>query len=168
MGTHWIRPARGLGGLALGLLLTISAASGCATGASSTSSAGGPPGGDETAASTSAPAPAATGGASSTGGPGEALTSPAPGSGPGEDPGDMTDPKLPGIEKTLRGTVAPGVEANCMLLHADDGQGYLLIGGDRKLITEGARVEVTGQVMTGLATTCMQGTPFTVSTVRRI
>jgi hypothetical protein len=166
MGTHhWPRPVRGLVGLALGLLLTISAATGCATPTSSTSSAGGPPGGDETAASTSAPA---TGGPSSTGGPGGALTSPAPGSGPGEDPGDMTDPKLTGIEKTLRGTVSAGVEANCMLLNADDGTAYLLLGGDRKIITEGARVEATGQVLTGMATTCQQGTPFTVSTVRRI
>ena len=165
MGTHHRpRPARGLGGLALALLLTISAATGCATGASSTSSAGGPA---EAATTTPAGGPA-TGGSTSTGGPGGALTSPMPGSSPGENPGDMTDPKLPGIEKTLRGTVSAGVEANCMLLNGDDGTAYLLIGGDRKLITEGARIEATGQVLTGLATTCQQGTPFTVSTVRKI
>ena len=164
MGTHhWPRPVRGLAGLALGLLLTISAAAGCATPTSSTSSASGPGAPEATTPSVSA-----TGGSTSTGGPGSALTSPMPDSSPGENPGDMTDPKLPGIEKTLRGTVAAGVEANCMLLNADDGQGYLLIGGDRKLITEGARIEVTGQVLPGLVTTCQESTPFTVSTVRKI
>jgi hypothetical protein len=153
---HWPRPARGLVGLALGLLLTISAATGCATGASSTSPAGGP-----AEAATTTPAAGSTS-------PGAVLTSPMPGSSPGGNPGDMTDPKPPGIEKTLRGTVSAGVEANCMLLNADDGTAYLLIGGDRKLITEGARIEATGQILTGLATTCQQGTPFTVSTVRKI
>ena len=55
-----------------------------------------------------------------------------------------------------------------MLLNADDGQAYLLIGGDRQLIRSGARLEVTGQVQPGLMTTCQQGTPFTVATVRKI
>ena len=157
MGTYR-RPRRAhwLGGLALGLSLTISAATACATGASTTS----PSGGAEAGATT--PAPDTVG---STNG---ASTSPGPVPAHSENPGDMTDPKLPGIEKTLRGTVSSGVEANCMLLSADDGQAYLLIGGDRKIITEGARVEVSGQVQPGLMTICQQGTPFTVSTARRI
>jgi len=80
----------------------------------------------------------------------------------------MTDPQLPGVQRTLRGTPAAGVEANCVLLTADDNQSYLLIGGDRALINSGSRIEVTGQVQAGLMTTCQQGIPFTVATVRKI
>jgi mannose/fructose/N-acetylgalactosamine-specific phosphotransferase system component IIC len=55
-----------------------------------------------------------------------------------------------------------------MLLMTDGGASYLLIGGDRQLIMSGNRVEVTGKVQPDLMTTCQQGTPFAVATVRKI
>jgi hypothetical protein len=61
---------------------------------------------------------------------------------------------------TLVGVPHAGVEMNCWLL--DD---YLLLGGDRELIASGERLEITGQPMKGVATTCMQGTPFEVETI---
>jgi hypothetical protein len=69
---------------------------------------------------------------------------------------------------TIRGQVEEGVEAGCMLLKADDGKSYLLIGGDRAMITAGGRLEAVGELQPGLMTTCQQGTPFSVSQLRRI
>jgi hypothetical protein len=142
---------RGLIAVGLGLAMVIPA--GCASGG---------PGGSP-AARDSGETPTAAGAA------------PAPTTAPAgeptqdeENPADMTDPTLPGTPKTLRGTVQDGVEANCMLLAADDGKTYLLVGGDRAVINGGGRVEVTGQIMPDLMTTCQQGIPVTVSTVRPI
>jgi hypothetical protein len=61
-----------------------------------------------------------------------------------------------------------GVEAGCLLLRADDGKSYLLVGGDRAVITGGGRLEVVGRPEPGLMTTCQQGDPFQVEQVRRI
>jgi hypothetical protein len=80
----------------------------------------------------------------------------------------MTDPKPPGTERTLRGSVQEGVEANCIVLDADDGNTYLLLGGDRQVLAGGGRVEVKGLVQPDLMTTCQQGIPVTVTTVRKI
>ena len=55
---------------------------------------------------------------------------------------------------TLTGTVAPGVEPNCLLL-----DNYLLVGGPREVLKAGAKVTVTGRVQRDLLTTCQQGTP---------
>jgi hypothetical protein len=88
---------------------------------------------------------------------------------PGEEnPGDMLDPTQPGTPKTLRGTTSEGVEANCMLLNADDGKAYLLIGGDRAVITGGGRLEVSVLLQPDMSTTCQQGIPASVLTVRKI
>jgi hypothetical protein len=154
MGRHdWLRrwPT-----LALGLVLVIPALSSCASGGPGTQSANA---GASTTAGTNPTTPAPQ---SSTGGPG------GTGTGDEENPGDMTDPQLPGTPKTLRGTADAGVEANCVLLNADDGKSYLLLGGDREVIMSGARIEVAGKVMPDLMTTCQQGIPFTVTTVRKI
>jgi hypothetical protein len=62
---------------------------------------------------------------------------------------------------TLSGTVMPGVEPNCLLLDK-----YLLVGGDRAVLKAGAKVTVTGRADPDLLTTCQQGTPFQVETVR--
>jgi hypothetical protein len=154
MGRHqWLRTCSRL---ALGLALVVPALSACASGGPGTQAAG------EPSSAVAAPSPSSLGSPSSPSSP----TSPsAHGS---ENPGDMTDPQLPGVQRTLRGIPAAGVEANCVLLTADDNQSYLLIGGDRALINSGSRIEVTGQVQAGLMTTCQQGIPFTVATVRKI
>jgi hypothetical protein len=135
----------------------IPALSSCASGGPGNQAVGG---GTSNSAGTEPTTPAPQ---RSTGGPGAGT-----GTGGEENPGDMTDPQLPGTPKTLRGTATAGVEANCILLTADDGKSYLLIGGDREVIMSGARIEVAGKVMPDLMTTCQQGIPFTVDTVRKI
>jgi len=108
-----------------------------------------------------------------------ALTACAEGS--GQDAGDAaptpggtvstSPPSLPPSssgpagELTLTGVVEDGVEMGCMLLRAN-GESYLLLGGDRALITAGQRITVRGRPDPGLVTTCQQGTPFVVAEVR--
>lgn len=92
-------------------------------------------------------------------------STPAPTLGPtGKAP--SPDP-FPGAV-TVRGTVREGVEMGCMILAADDGKSYLLLGGDRAVIGRGGRLEVVGSAQPGLLTTCSQGIPFKVSQVRAI
>jgi hypothetical protein len=55
-----------------------------------------------------------------------------------------------------------------MILNAEDGHRYLLLGGDRSLISAGKRLQVIGRPQPGLMTTCQEGTPFKVSQVRAI
>ena len=154
MGRHdWLRR---WSTLALGLVLVIPVLSSCASRGTGTQAAG------EGASATAGTSPATPAPQSST------ATPSGSGTGNEENPGDMTDPQLPGTPKTLRGTAAAGVEANCYVLTADDGQSYLLIGGDRDVIMSGARIEVAGKVQPDLMTTCQQGIPFTVATVRKI
>lgn len=65
-------------------------------------------------------------------------------------------------EMTLRGTVEPGVEAGCLLL-----EGYLLLGGDQRVLVAGAEVVVEGKPDPGAITTCQQGIPFNVISAKR-
>ncbi len=89
--------------------------------------------------------------------------SPSPGT-PSVGPELPTD-KIPSAAArgpmTITGTVAAGVEANCVLLN-----GYLLLGGPRDLLRDGAKVTVTGRPQPGLMTTCQQGTPFAVDSAQ--
>ncbi|MFI5938573.1 hypothetical protein [Actinoplanes sp. NPDC051494] len=67
-------------------------------------------------------------------------------------------------EQTISGTISAGVEAGCLLL--DD---HLLIIEDeglRALAVPGTSVTVTGSTRSGMMTTCMQGTPFAVTSLR--
>ncbi len=74
-----------------------------------------------------------------------------------------------GTEVTLRGTVREGVEAHCLLLADDSGTVLAnLLGDDSPQLTVGARVEVTGSFEEGLMTTCQQGPPFAVTSVRAL
>ncbi|HEY6705995.1 MAG TPA: hypothetical protein VJB61_00175 [Actinomycetota bacterium] len=68
-------------------------------------------------------------------------------------------------ELTVTGTVSEGVEPNCLLLDAEGGQRYLLVGGDRAELRAGSRVAVTGRVDRGLLSTCQQGEPLVVSAI---
>lgn len=70
-------------------------------------------------------------------------------------------PSPSGQELTLRGTVEPGVESGCLIL-VTGGQEYLLLGGDRNVVTAGADVVVQGVPRPGQQTTCQQGVPFEV------
>jgi hypothetical protein len=80
-----------------------------------------------------------------------------------------TPAKTPPVDRmTIRGDVFDGVEGGCLLLRAQDGQAYLLLGGDRSVINSGGRLEVVGELQPGLVTTCQQGIPFSVISARRI
>lgn len=70
--------------------------------------------------------------------------------------------------QTLTGTVVAGVEPGCLLLEGD-GDPHLLIFDDESLRAAaevGAEVTVVGRAESGMMTTCQQGTPFVVTSVR--
>jgi hypothetical protein len=135
--------------LAAGLALALPTVAACAT----------PTGSTNAQPSDSASAPATSG----------TTPAPNPTTTPAEEnPSTVLDPPLPGTAKTLRGTPAEGVEAGCLLLQADDGNAYLLLGGDRQLIMSGSRIEVEAVIQPDLMTTCQQGIPAIVKTVRKI
>lgn len=69
-------------------------------------------------------------------------------------------------ETVLRGRVQEGVESGCLVLTTDQGQ-FLLLGGDPEVLRAGAEVVVEGAARPDQATTCQQGTPFTVREVRQ-
>jgi Protein of unknown function (DUF5818) len=81
-----------------------------------------------------------------------------------DDP-PATGPAPPSGKVTLVGTVTAGVEPNCLLLDAENGGRYLLIGGERAELRPGRRVAVTGRVDRGLLSTCQQGEPLVVASV---
>jgi len=138
--------------VALSLLLTAQIVAGCGQGRNASQ-----PGGNVSASPSDSPDLPSTGGITpSPSGQPKPTSSYSASKGP-----------VPG-EITVRGQVAEGVEAGCLLLNTDDGRSFLLLGGDRGLIGSGGRLEVVGQPQPDLMTTCQQGTPFQVSQVRRI
>jgi hypothetical protein len=82
---------------------------------------------------------------------------------PGNAP--ATEPTRPAGEVTVTGTVREGVEPDCLLLEAEQGGPYLLIGGERAELQAGARVKVTGRADPDLVSTCQQGEPLVVSSI---
>jgi hypothetical protein len=66
---------------------------------------------------------------------------------------------------TATGTIVAGIEPGCTVLHTDQGQNYLLVGGDRGKLREGARVQVHGKLLRDLVSTCQQGLPLQVDSV---
>jgi hypothetical protein len=80
-------------------------------------------------------------------------------------PGKVTGPTRPAGEVTLTGTVRAGVEPSCLLLDAEDGGRYLLVGGERAELRPGTRVAVTGRVERDLLSTCQQGEPLVVASI---
>jgi hypothetical protein len=68
---------------------------------------------------------------------------------------------------TLAGRIAfRDIEMGVWVLEADDGQTYLLAGGNRKLKQPGRRVEATGEVEGDRLTAQMVGPRFVVDTYR--
>ena len=80
-------------------------------------------------------------------------------------PGKRTEPTRSGGPVTVSGTVAEGVEPGCLLLAADDGGSFLLVGGERAELRPGRRVAVTGRVDRSLLSTCQQGEPLVVASI---
>ncbi len=86
---------------------------------------------------------------------------------PAATPTESTDPSAP-IGQTITGTVTAGVEPNCTLL-SGGGTNYLLIFEDpalRTKVTVGEQATVVGRAEAGQVTTCQEGTPFIVTSVR--
>jgi hypothetical protein len=70
--------------------------------------------------------------------------------------------------ETISGTVAAGVESNCLLLQGG-GKPHLLIFADPAMKAQakvGATVTVVGTAKPAQMTTCQQGTPFIVTSMR--
>lgn len=63
---------------------------------------------------------------------------------------------------TVFGTVQSGVEGGCLILATTYGVQYTLLGGDRTVLRPGVTALVTGDLLTGTATACMQGYPLQV------
>jgi hypothetical protein len=100
---------------------------------------------------------------------GAAAPAPSPSS------SDVIDLPLPGSGKpvggateTITGMVSAGVEANCLLL-SSGGTSHLLIFKDPALRADapvGKTVTVMGSSEPSMVSTCMQGTPFIVTSVK--
>ena len=129
------------------------------------------PGAGQPGGATSAATPQATStpGSVTTGAP-AAPTSPAvptaEGGAPTPKPVPNPVPSQPVI--ALRGTLVEGVEGGCLILNADNGRGYLLIGLDDSLAKPGNRVEVHGYKAVGQQSICMQGILFKVTSARKL
>ena len=78
-------------------------------------------------------------------------------------PGPSTTPAA-NRPLTLDGMVEAGVEPGCKVLSTQAGQ-YLLLGGPA--VPMGVPVRIKGVVVTGVSTTCQQGTPLRVLDVQR-
>jgi hypothetical protein len=66
---------------------------------------------------------------------------------------------------TLTGQVETGVEAHCLILRSNGGT-YQLMGGDKNVVKAGNNVVVTGHVVKGVMSYCMQGQPFEITQSR--
>ena len=87
-----------------------------------------------------------------------------PAAAPTEESGKPSAP----VGQTITGTVTAGVEPNCVLL-SGGGTDYLLIFDDpalRDQVKTGEQATVVGRAEKGQMTTCQQGTPFIVTSVR--
>lgn len=122
------------------LLVAVLAAPGCARDTGTGESAGAP-----------APVPA--------------TSSAAPGS------TAMPEPSRPSATggQTISGTVTAGVEPNCLLLTGDGGEHLLLFEDPamRADATIGSKLTVTGEAQPDQLSTCQQGIPFRVTSVRQ-
>jgi hypothetical protein len=124
---------------------------------------------DPNAPGTTASTTASTTGSASAGPTGSTSAAPTaspPASPTGRPPGTPPAMTTAPAELTLRGSVQDGVEPGCLLLTAQDGRQYLLLGGDRQVLQSHSEIVVRGRPQPNLATTCQQGIPFTVSDVR--
>lgn len=73
-----------------------------------------------------------------------------------------------GGAETITGTVTAGVEPGCLLL-ADNKGSHLLVFDDAALraqVKVGSQVTLSGTPKPGMMSTCQQGVPFVVTSVR--
>jgi hypothetical protein len=70
--------------------------------------------------------------------------------------------------ETITGTVAAGIEPNCLLLQSD-GVSHLLVFDDPAMRSDaavGRKITLVGRSEPSMMSTCQQGVPFIVSAVR--
>jgi hypothetical protein len=158
--------------LATVLAVTVLAAglvAGCAGGspASTGSPAGSPPAG--TSSGGTSPGGTSSGGAPSGGAAPVPSNPPPPGGSPLPGPGLPASGRAtsPQPEQTITGQVEAGVERGCLVLRDSSGL-YQLLGGDPTVVYAGATVSLTGHVVTGVMSYCMQGKPFQIAQARRL
>ena len=119
----------------------------------------GPPPPSPSAPPPAASAPPPSGSSSSASSASPAQPSPAPVGSPA--------PSGAPLALTIYGIAHPGEKPGCVILTATDNRVYLLLGGDRQIITAGGQLAVTGHVVPGLLNAeCRDGIPFEVSSVR--
>jgi hypothetical protein len=90
---------------------------------------------------------------------------PEPGASPSGAPFSIPPPSA-GALMTLRGQVEQGVEPGCLVLRSG-GKTYELMADKFPVVKAGAQVEVTGRVVTGMMSHCMQGPIFQVTSARQ-
>jgi hypothetical protein len=101
----------------------------------------------------------------SAGAPSPSATAPAPSP---VDPSVPAQPAPSSSSVVLSGVISPGVEAGCIILQSD-GKQYLLLFRDPALKSQAkpdATVTVEGVADPTRMTTCQQGTPFIVSSIK--
>jgi Protein of unknown function (DUF5818) len=106
---------------------------------------------------------AATGGSAPTTAPGTLPAAPTTSA-----PSPTTAPGSGRHRLTATGTLRDGVEPGCLLLEADQGTVYLLVGGDRGKLAAGNKVQVTGMLAPDLLSTCQEGKPLLVSSIKPV
>lgn len=89
---------------------------------------------------------------------------PVPSSGGGFQPGPTGIPVGSPKAVTIDGVIEAGVEPGCKVLIAGNTK-YLILGGDD--VPMGVPVRVEGTLQPGVLSTCQQGTPLRVTSVKR-
>jgi len=79
-------------------------------------------------------------------------------------PGTTPAPTNGAGDITIAGTVTAGAEPTCMLLTSDKIE-YLLLLKTNQTVAAGQAISVTGHVVHGMMSHCMQGTPFQVTKI---
>jgi hypothetical protein len=120
-------------------------------------------GGCANAVPSSGTSPGATVSASPSDQPSPSVSVSPPFSLPPSAPGKPSGSQL---EQTITGQVEAGAEHGCLILRDTTGT-YQLLGGDPTIVYAGADVSLTGHVVTGVMTYCMQGKPFQITQARR-
>ena len=91
---------------------------------------------------------------------------PPPGVGASASSSPPDRPAPSQLEQTIIGQVEAGAERGCLILRDTTGT-YQLLGGDPTVVYAGANVSLTGHVVTGVMSYCMQGKPFQITRASR-
>jgi len=125
------------------------------------------PGGTAAPASASGPPSVSVTPSGSSPGVAPSTTPPPPGHSPATAPSLPIRSLAPQGSETLVGDLEDGVEPNCVLLRTSSNKLYQLVGGDRSKLTGSSKhVTVDGHEIPAMATTCQQGIPFLVTSIR--